>query len=358
MAKRNNSDAPQHETIPGPGPAKQGEGTSGIHPVEQMVDAAIDRIAREHQASRDSEQKNALAVRIPKGKSNGRLRWKGLDVSDDFKRYAERIARGEELPPYEGQILAEPNPTFPWEPSDRRSASRKAFSLQLGLGASAAVVTGLIAWSLVAKFGAPASDGRDALVPAPFASTEAPPELVENPLEVERMALQPSPEEGASTPSSDVEAAPTPAAASEAVSSAPPAASVTPVSSAGGVESRLPKAPPTQPPAPVAASPAVSSEDTFGITEEPASGALKEAIGALLAARAASSEFPESTPASPPAASSAGGAPAGPPAPNSAPVNPGPVTAAPNASGSAPARKEPENGSSAKGSLLVETPSF
>jgi len=51
MANREVSDAAE-ETFPGPGPLRADEAKRGMHPVEQMVDAAIDRIAREQQAAR------------------------------------------------------------------------------------------------------------------------------------------------------------------------------------------------------------------------------------------------------------------------------------------------------------------
>src|SRR6185369_9018638 len=104
MANREESDAAEHETFPGPGPLRADEANRGIHPVEQMVDAAIDRIARE-QAARDEIARKgteyALALASTEGASsslaaavaaastgsarraNARLRWKGLDVSDE-----------------------------------------------------------------------------------------------------------------------------------------------------------------------------------------------------------------------------------------------------------------------------------
>ena len=176
MANRTKSDpTPQHETMPGPGPGKLGEdGASGVHPVEQMVDAAIDRLAREHQASRDSQQRHGLVLRNHDTHGSGRLRWKGLDVSDEFRRYAERVAQGEDLPPYEGRILAEPHAKFPWEPSERKRASRRAVRLQLGLWGGAAVVVALLGWSLATRLGDTTTDVPTAAgTPAPSnAATE------------------------------------------------------------------------------------------------------------------------------------------------------------------------------------------
>lgn len=43
-----------------------------------------------------------------------RLRWKGIEVSDEFQEYAARVARGEELAPYRGPVLSRPSAEFPW----------------------------------------------------------------------------------------------------------------------------------------------------------------------------------------------------------------------------------------------------
>jgi hypothetical protein len=57
------------------------------------------------------------------------LRWKSWQVSDSFREYAERAARGEKLPRFEGSILADPSRMLP-APADasgqRRAARLKA----------------------------------------------------------------------------------------------------------------------------------------------------------------------------------------------------------------------------------------
>jgi hypothetical protein len=45
-----------------------------------------------------------------------RLRWKGVEVSTEFEQYAARVARGEQLAPYRGAVLATPRGDFPWVP--------------------------------------------------------------------------------------------------------------------------------------------------------------------------------------------------------------------------------------------------
>src|SRR5688572_15157762 len=156
MTNREESSAAEHETFPGPGPLKADEAKRGIRPVEQMVDAAIERIARESiaretqaraakagshprptastepshaitlaradaaalmamsQEPADSSEDSARAegsqlARVTDRRGKGRLRWKGLEVSDEFRTYADRVARGEDLPPFTGKILAEPD---------------------------------------------------------------------------------------------------------------------------------------------------------------------------------------------------------------------------------------------------------
>jgi hypothetical protein len=167
MANREeSSDAASHDTFPGPGPLRSDEGRTSIRPVEQMVDAAIDRIEREYAATHGVNVGEALAVATPdnlsltRRSSNGRLRWKGLDVSDDFRRYAERVARGEDLPPFAGKILAEPDAVFPWEPGQRAATPRQPLRHQFGVWGGAIALLGGVAWLI---FGALHSLDNDPL---------------------------------------------------------------------------------------------------------------------------------------------------------------------------------------------------
>ena len=69
----------------------------------------------------DAPQAGALAL------APQRLCWRGRAVSDEFQRYAERVASGEELAPYHGQVLARPCADSPWgvpEPPPPRPARR------------------------------------------------------------------------------------------------------------------------------------------------------------------------------------------------------------------------------------------
>ncbi|HTV22867.1 MAG TPA: hypothetical protein VMG12_29455, partial [Polyangiaceae bacterium] len=60
----------------------------------------------------------ALAVLPPSGsglmRPPARLRWKGIEVSDEFQEYAARVERGEDLEPYRGAVLSRPCAEFPW----------------------------------------------------------------------------------------------------------------------------------------------------------------------------------------------------------------------------------------------------
>ena len=133
MTNREETGAAEHETFPGPGPLKTDEAKRGIRPMEQMMDAAIERVAREAKAreakareagslldrgvdrgvdremDRGVDQPRAQAITLRQvdaaalmtleagqlagasdRRSKGRLRWKGLEVSDEFRNYADR----------------------------------------------------------------------------------------------------------------------------------------------------------------------------------------------------------------------------------------------------------------------------
>lgn len=48
-----------------------------------------------------------------------RLRWKGIEVTDEFQEYAARVERGEDLAPYRGPVLSRPSAEFPWNIAPR-----------------------------------------------------------------------------------------------------------------------------------------------------------------------------------------------------------------------------------------------
>lgn len=388
MANRDESDARQHETLPGPGPGPNPPlGDSGVHPVEQMVDAAIERIARQQDAPSEHVQQPASLARRT-GKTPTRLRWKGLDVSDEFRSYAERIARGEDLPPFEGRVLAEPNPAFPWG-SAQGEPGRKS---RVALWSSALIVLGLLAWVVALKLGAPAPDDRQPVTLKPAAlqpaalrpSTAAPnepttaarPALPTSPEGVQRDAVEAPALEasGATTETASVSGSPASlaaAASGENAPAVPPSAAVVHASLAPAVSEEV-ATPGAQALAPsgTASNEGVGAELAREGTSPPAAGgvvaggdgtsAAVAPVAPVAAAPAAASEAAReddfgimSLPYPAPVA------PAAPPAPSGAKSS---ASVGDLANGrQAPAgavRKEPGSESSAKGSLLVESPSF
>jgi hypothetical protein len=375
-----------------------------------MVDAAIERIARERSAYergqrgaiervREAEHEGGHELDLAPYESRApiqrlakptRLRWKGLDVSEEFRSYAERVARGEDLPPFEGRVLAEPNPAFPWDPGAPRAGEQhEERGSGKALWFSAAVVLALLAWTIAARFegsAAIASDDPAAFDEATASRATLPHDVVESDVVesdvVESAALGERAADGARASASGgtsesvsagappttppegsrvepagsqgqaaaaVKPAPAPVVAPPAAAPAPaPAAlaSTAPASNVAADSAKL--APPVAPaptsalvaraPDPVAASPATTTRDEdFGI-------------------------LPEGDP--PPAAAGTGPTPT-PSAAKSVPIVAGNIVAG-NVGDLARAgdplppgvRKEPERESSAKGSLLVETPPF
>ena len=395
MANRNDPDVRQHETLPGlcPAPGHSLSLPGGARPVEQMMDAAIARIESErgdrgaierHYAERDAhEQRLArydddLAQGQPPSSKATRLRWKGLDVSEEFREYAERVARGEDLPPFEGRVLAEPNAAFPWGSLSRSetpalpaaaSAARPGRGGQLALWTSAAVVTALLGWSVALKFRAidppralidVAASGAD----APVVATSTTPEAARAPGEAEAMAAAVEQPPSASVQPAlpaDI-AAPLSEPSAAAVAPAPTA--VVPPSGATTAAAAEPPASAGVPSAAVAAGVAVSIAPTLA---EPTAGSPAPVAAAPVAApTAAPAPAPKPT-ASPrhdadfdfgidelplPSGSAAGAK-----GQVSETGNIGDLARVGQSGGGA-ARKEPGSESSAKGSLLVDKPSF
>jgi hypothetical protein len=359
MTNREESDAAEHETYPGPGPLRGDEGKRGMRPVEQMVDAAIDRIAREQEAARNAGPGHAL-VRAPvEGaaalaavrRAGGRLRWKGLDVSEEFRNYAERVARGEDLPPFTGKILAEPGAAFPWDPDAQNRAQRRAVKRQFGLWAAVAAFLGLAVWVLIVQVGNQAD------------------KPVESPLATVLLTNQPGSEEPKAEATADSPAAPAeetvPAQPATQGSTALASLTESPSANAQGAPSTVhsaPRAAPTPAAHPVGMFVATRSATTdvraaavsaAGIIRTPpgASDVASSAVGGSVAgvgATAADSAVTAST-STRAVAGVTGIA--------------GVATASDVASPSDPSlradpKKEPGREASAMGPLLVESPSF
>ena len=388
MANRNDSDTRQHETLPGPGPGPNAPKAGGARPVEQMVDAAIDRIAREqdgsfelarrhggqppvgHLARRDFDQ---TPPRIPT-----RLRWKGLDVSEEFRQYAERVARGEDLPPFEGRVLAEPNPAFPWGSGVQPEEPPKKRGSHPVMWSAAIAVLGLLGWSLVSQSRSGAPDVPFATSVAPLSPTSAQSATVGSPgANAAFTSTTAEPAAPSSATPHDVVETPT-LAATAAADPEPPSVTADPTAApqatAAPMSSPAPASSPSLgAPRPAASAPNPPPAGTPGVAVNLARpGALQQAVGAALAAH----DRGTTSSSEPVAASGASGKaareeddPFGIMAPvGSAPVTPAPSGAKSNGNvgdlaraGQPPAsavRKEPGGESSAKESLLVDTPSF
>jgi hypothetical protein len=370
MANRNDSEVRQHETLPGPGPGAKPL-PPGVRPVEQMVDAAIERIAREHGLSRIDTFDTSIATPMTESgrERPTRLNWKGLDVSDEFRAYAERVARGEDLPPFEGRVLAEPNPAFPWGPGAPQAAAagrgartaRDGRTGRAALWTSAVAVLGLLGWTVAMKI--EAANVASAELAAAAAESEL---LGAPPAEPEPVAAVSEPEQHAAAPAEalppDVVAEPIPLPSAPVTGTTPVAEAVVgnpqpaPPAPAANVEpavhASVAPAPSIEAAAQPVAAPAPAGPVVATAPAAPVAKAAPLAPLPLPAERAATEkplvdEFgimvdgPSSAPAQ--AKSLMGSV--------------GDLSRAGQASGGN-VRKEPGGESSGKGSLLVETPSF
>lgn len=377
MTNREESGAAEHETFPGPGPLKTDEAKRSMRPVEQMVDAAIERIAREAEAragGAGSKQTAGLQQSHARGqaitlrqadaaalmtleegqqarstdrRSKGRLRWKGLEVSEDFRNYADRVARGEDLPPYAGKILAEPDPAFPWDPASHQRAARKALKHQVGMWTGVALFLGLSVAVLVLQV---------------RKQTEAW-QTVESPLATVTMANQPTEAPAELTATAEVNAPAAfneeaqPAAVGETNGSVEEQAAGGVEASrveTGGVEGSVAATGAAARPLPLAAQPLAAPRTA---------SAAPSSAGVFVATRASATEPGATVRTASAASASTTTSEPGPRAVGTAGVPANVGTGASMAGDSASAlradpKKEPTREASAMGSLLVESPSF
>jgi hypothetical protein len=139
----------------------------------------------------------ALAV-IP-----ARLSWRGIAVTEEFQEYAARVARGEQLAPYRGEVLSLHCPEFPWgsPPATSTTVPTPTLSEYPGRGRSLKSLLVLVAsvGSIVAAFGVGAgatssnADERD-----PFGARQVSPTLAAAPSSA--LAARPSAELDTSVP--------------------------------------------------------------------------------------------------------------------------------------------------------------
>jgi hypothetical protein len=166
-------------------------GLDSYSPLELALDRAMDQRELEAQRYAASRAPTAALV-VCSGETAlatlpARLHWRGIEVSDEFQRYAARVARGEQLAPYRGQVLARPCPEFPWGAAPKVRAQRGtplfgqkaklgAMLLSAGTALTAAVGVG-------SGTASPVDDDLDALMPeqgtsalqpAPYVDTDEP----------------------------------------------------------------------------------------------------------------------------------------------------------------------------------------
>jgi hypothetical protein len=112
-------------------------GPSGLDTSASSLEIALDQaIAQRFQSAQDrasrkrrnspapistalavSAKETALALFPP------RLYWRGIAVSEEFQAYAARVALGEQLAPYRGEVLSHHCPSFPWSKSTALATS-------------------------------------------------------------------------------------------------------------------------------------------------------------------------------------------------------------------------------------------
>jgi hypothetical protein len=185
-------------------------------PLELALDRAMDRYhAAElsERAERRTERRRepTTALVVTSGESAlatlpARLSWRGIEVSEEFQRYAARVARGEQLAPYRGQVLARQCAEFPWgtvrhaprrspTPLLGRSAKVTAMLLSMGTALLAAIGVGSgTASTLDDELERAFPDQQmNTLLPAPYVVDAEPlvnPNSAEEPVGVEKTAAK------------------------------------------------------------------------------------------------------------------------------------------------------------------------
>ena len=174
------------------------------------------------------------------------LRWRGMPVSEELQVYALRVARGEDLAPYRGPILADVNHELPWDAADTRELrkgtrrSTRLLAALAALGALAAFVLPNLETSLpertelapvVPELALSAAPAAAPLEPAPFVGDPLP--ALQEPLPALREPLAPARRSAAARSaalaSNAPRTSPAPSPASSATQGATPASSATQV---------------------------------------------------------------------------------------------------------------------------------
>jgi hypothetical protein len=167
----------------------------GASPLELALDRAMDSYWAEERAllAQNHGQRQAATSALAVASSETalatlppRLYWRGIEVSEEFQRYAARIARGEQLAPWRGQVLARPCPEFRW--MEAAAVPRRHGSPLLGRSAKISAMLLSAGTALLAAIGvgsgtaSPVKDELDDVVPEHGGSTSSPAPLEEEPL--------------------------------------------------------------------------------------------------------------------------------------------------------------------------------
>lgn len=83
-----------------------------VSATDDLVSATDDTVPEPVVRARDPSPSGSLirAADAPRA-----LLWRGIAVTPEFQRYADRVASGERCPPFCGQVLARPSREFPWD---------------------------------------------------------------------------------------------------------------------------------------------------------------------------------------------------------------------------------------------------
>lgn len=250
--------------------------------LEQLTEARLARMKDESflwETPPPTGNQIVLARPVAEEASLVPLSWRGMPLSQEFQQYALRVARGENLAPYRGPVLADGSEHLPWNESDARALRRKT-RRGGGILIALAACLGLAAFVL------------------PNLGTSEP----YRPVESQSFELQAKP--AAPTPTEQALAAA--AAALEPASPTPPAEPLPalrlppPKPAAAQASAPVVHATPATPSAPRRAAPTNTASAAAPATPAPASAATAAAVSAALKkpAEAAAHEV-KSAPAAP-----------------------------------------------------------
>jgi hypothetical protein len=96
--------------------------------LEQLTEARLARMNDENflwETPPPTGNQIVLSKPVTEESSLVPLSWRGMPLSEEFQQYALRVARGENLAPYRGPVLADGSEQLPWNEADARALRRK-----------------------------------------------------------------------------------------------------------------------------------------------------------------------------------------------------------------------------------------